>query len=149
METLPTELKALIISFCDFPTHITLLCVNSEFNSLTHPYTSSLSARRQFLLSYESSTLNRIYKLPKDARQTITWHEQHQAIWQSKRLYICFLCNKLRKPEKFARGQCWRIMLEEDYSEEEKRFCIDCGVSVGGMCICVGCVGVGARISIV
>ncbi|RDW72807.1 hypothetical protein BP6252_06714 [Coleophoma cylindrospora] len=127
--SLPAELKSEIVSHCEFPTIVTLLRVNTEFHSLTLPTASDSSIRLQFLLDYESSPLNRIYELPKLARQTIAWHEQHQSMWQSKHLYICFLCNKLRRPEKFAQGQCYRMMLPENYSSQRKRFCIDCGTT--------------------
>lgn len=129
MQTLPPELQMHIISFCDFPTLITLLCVNSRFNVLAQRYTSDAEARTNFLLSYESSDINRNYKLPGDARQTVEWHELYSFSWQSKKLYICFLCNKLRRPEKFAQGQCYRMMLSPNYSSLRQRFCIDCGVS--------------------
>jgi hypothetical protein len=141
--TLPVELKSLIFSFCDYPTIVTLLRVNSHLHTLVLPIASNHGFRLQFILDYEASPSNRIYTLPIDARQTVDWHEDHQALWRSRKMYICFVCEKLRLPEKFAQGQCWRMMLREDYSSWKNRFCIDCGIKTrrytpGSMIQCYG-----------
>lgn len=126
--SLPVELMSLVISFCDFPTAIQLLRVNKYLHSLALPVASNIDLRIEFLLDYESSIPNRIQSLPDGARQTVEWHEYHLGLWRSRRLYICFLCLKLRQPTQFAEGQCFRMMLPADYTSERKRFCIECGI---------------------
>jgi len=123
---LPVELQELVLSFIDYPTIITILTVNKyihhlakEQNILRDP-----AQRIFFLLSLENAPEN----INAPHSPTFPDDDWRWPNHSPRKMYICFLCNKMKPLRKFAHGQCFRMMLDDDYSQRRKRFCLKCGV---------------------
>ena len=123
---LPPELRDLIFSFLDYPNLITTLTVNKHIHDLAsnQDLLRDPEIRIQFLLAQENLASNAnppgTLTFPDD-----TWRWPNHS---PKKSYICFFCKKLKPLRKFAHGQCFRMMINDDYSNERRRFCLECGV---------------------
>ncbi|KAH8591357.1 hypothetical protein B0O99DRAFT_632503 [Bisporella sp. PMI_857] len=122
---LPVELQDLILSFLDYPNLITTLTVSKHINELAvdQPLYKDKEERIRFLISLENAPSNlNAWGTPAFADESWRWPN-----YSPKNLFICFLCSKIKPLRKFAHGQCYRMMMDDDYTIERKRFCLDCG----------------------
>jgi len=123
---LPIELQGLILSFLDFPNIITILTVSKHIQHLAkeQPLLRDPEMRIRFLLAMEEAPEN----TNKRRSETFPGDEWRWPNHSPRNHYVCFFCKKLKPLRKFAHGQCYRMQISNDYSQERKRFCLECGV---------------------
>lgn len=122
LQTLATELQDRILDFCDWPTLVNILRIGKYWYWLAHPRVADPDTRRRFLYAYERSVENVDWEaLPWSAAPTALAFPPEKLYRFGKRLYVCHVCEKLRRPRAFARGQLGGGM-------GKKRVCLDCGV---------------------
>jgi hypothetical protein len=122
----PVELQSLVLSFLDYPSLITTLTVSKHINELVtdQPLYHDKGARILFLVALEDAPSNTNAPGTKTA-PGLAWRWPN---YSPKKQYICFLCSKIKPLRKFAQGQCYRMTLDDNYTMERKRFCLECGI---------------------
>jgi len=120
LQNLPIELKDRILDFCDWPSLVNIICVSKLLYCLGHPRVANSEARRKFLYAYERSEENADWaslSIDADAFRALRPEQQYR---HPKKLYVCSVCEKLKRARAFAKGQLRGGM-------GKKRFCLECG----------------------
>ena len=123
---LPVELQDHVLSFLDYPNLINILTVNKYFHHLAKDQSllRDPEVQIQFLLQQEEALENT--NAPFSA--TFPGDNWRWPNHSPRKSYICFFCKKLKPLRKFAHGQCYRMTIDQNYSQTRKRWCLECGV---------------------